>query len=277
MSKRRPLHEGEEQDTDISTVEESVGYTSDISEKRCEGKAPAMPGPSMAFLALPWHASMVLFYSLLLYYGIHVRKSNQHIIDPDGRIPAVGGLFKYLTHINQWIQLAFFTIQLLTDVTPCRYKAKLQKVSSFIFTTLTFPGSALVATTFWGIYAIDRKYIYPEIFDKFVPGYLNHFWHTTILLWVLCEIYLVLHEFPTTAMASIAIFTFGFVYIGWIFYIFFTASWWVYPFMKHLPPVFLSLFFGVSLFYLLGLFLVGKYISYTRWGTTYSMKELKRE
>lgn len=259
MSKRRPLHPDQENETD---EEDSP---SPVAEKPC---VVARSQDPTAFLALPWHASMVLFYSLLLYHGIKVRHSNMHVLDPTGKIPAVGGLFKYLTHINQWVQLLFFSMQLLTDITPCKYKAKLQKASSFVFTTAAFPCSALVASTFWGIYAFDRRYIYPEVFDTFVPSYLNHFWHTTIVLWVLCEIYLVCHEFPSTAAASVAIFSFGSIYIGWIFYIFFTANWWVYPFMKYLPPAALSLFFGVSLFYMLGLFFVGKFASQMCWGTS---------
>ena len=33
-----------------------------------------------------------------------------------------------------------------------------------------------VCITFWGIYAIDREYIYPAEVDEFIPQLLNHFW-----------------------------------------------------------------------------------------------------
>ncbi len=260
MSRRRPLRPGQQEEVD------GESSASQSFEKPCV-IATRSQDPT-AFLAIPWHACMVLFYSLLLYHGIKVRYSNMHILDPTGKIPVVGGLFKYLTHINQWVQLLFFSMQLLTDITPCQYKAKLQKASSFVFTTATFPCSVLVATTFWGIYAFDRKYVYPEIFDTFVPSYLNHFWHTTIVVWVLCEIYLVCHKFPSTSAAAVAVFLFGSLYIGWIFYIFFTANWWVYPFMKHLPPAALSLFLGFCLFYMFSLFFLGKYVSNMCWGAS---------
>ena len=270
MSARRPLHSDQSEDEEATAT---PGQTSNkVTVKPCSNYSP-----SMDFLALPWHASMVLFYSLLLYHGIRVRHSNQHILDPTGKIPQVGGLFKYLTHINQWFQLFFFSFQLLTDLTPCQYKAKLQKISSFMFTVIAFPCSALVCSIFWGIYAVDRKYIYPEVFDKFVPGYLNHFWHTTILLWVLCEIYLVRHEFPTTPKAGVAIFLGSSLYIAWLFYIFVTTGWWVYPILKVLPPAMLSIFLAACIFCLLGLHLLGKLISNIRWGEVASVKEVKHD
>jgi len=272
MSVRRPLRSDEEEDDESTTTWEQALNNGTV--KPCSN---SVLGPSMVFLAIPWHASMVLFYSLLLYHGIRVRHANMHILDPTGKIPPVGGLFKYLTHINQWIQLIFFSIQLLTDITPCLYKAKLQKISSFLFTVFAFPGSTLVASVFWGIYAVDRKYIYPEVFDKFVPSYLNHFWHTTILLWVLCEMYLVRHEFPTTSKAAVAIFLGSSLYVSWLFYIFVSTGWWVYPFMKYLPPAVLSVFFAVCIFFLLGLYLLGKFISTCRWGEATSVKEVKRD
>ena len=33
-----------------------------------------------------------------------------------------------------------------------------------------------VLIAFWGVYAIDREYIYPAKLDEFIPQLLNHFW-----------------------------------------------------------------------------------------------------
>ena len=271
MSRRRALHDDSEEDE--ANTEGWKGTTGE--EKLCSSYefSTELRNP-LAWLAVPWHVVMVVFYSLLLYHGRNLVFSNMGIMDPTGKIPALGGHFKYLTHINQWVQLVFFSLQLLNDITPCRYKKGLQKISSFLFTTLAFPVSALVTLTFWGLYAIDRRLVYPEVFDTFVPGYMNHFWHTTILLWVVCEIHFVFHEFPNIANAACSVFLFGSIYIGWVVYIFATTNWWVYPFMKLLSPVVMVLFFASCLFVTLGFHLVGKAISYFRWGTTCTRNKL---
>lgn len=263
MSRRRALHDDSEEDeADTEGFYDSEKVTPCSSSKFALGFINPM-----ALLAVLWHVVMVVFYSLLLYHGTNLILSNKHIVDPNNEIPSLGGRFKYLTHINQWIQLLFFSLQLLVDLTPCRYRKDLQKTSSFLFTTLAFPLSAFIAVTFWGVYAIDRKLIYPELFDKFVPGYMNHFWHTTILLWVICEIHFVYHEFPNISKAACSVFVYGSVYIGWIVYIFATTNWWVYPLLNVFTPAAMALFFASSMFLILGFYLAGKTISCLRWGT----------
>ena len=257
MSRRRPLRD------------EGSGEDKRDAGKWCSASAVrGSSAVSMGWLAVPWHLCMVVFYSLLLYHGKNFFVPKRDTFNPKvPGIPSMGGRFKYLTHINEWVQLVFFSFQLLVDVTPCRYKKNLQKVSSFLFTTLAFPLCAFIVVTFWGLYAIDRELVYPEALDKFIPGYMNQFWHTTIVLWVLCEVYLVLHEFPTKKAAACSTLFFGSIYNGWIIVIFIYTNWWVYPFMRFLSPAVMALFLGSSMFVFFGFHLLGKKISYHRWGT----------
>lgn len=270
MLRRRPLHP-----EDVDNVS---GYEPEKSEEEADGKATSWregPKNPLAWLAAPWHFSMAVFYALLLYYGMSLfTEENVALLDPKGTIPAFGGRLKFLTHINQWVQLFFFTLQFLTDLLPVCWRRRCQKVLDVIFTTIVFPLAATVAICFWGLYAIDRNLVYPERYDLFVPQYINHFWHTTVLLWVLCEMYLFYHHFPTMAISAVFVFLFGTAYIAWVVYIKFLTDWWCYPFMKLLPPYALALFFAASLFLNLGLFVVGRMVSKLRWGTVTYVESL---
>jgi hypothetical protein len=221
----------------------------------------------LSWLALPWHLVMVVFYVLLLRAGAGLMtKELGKALDPEGKIPWFGGRFKFLTHINEWIQLGFFTIQLLADLSPGPFKKRLQRLSDLLFTTLAFPLAMFVTFSFWGLYALDRKLVYPEVFDEFVPFYINHFWHTTILVWVLFEVYLHHHHFPSTAWAVASVFVYGSAYNAWVVYIYIMTEWWCYPFMRLLPPYLMALFFASCMFVCLGFYFLGRYIAKLRWG-----------
>ncbi len=210
-------------------------------------------------LSVVWHATMFLFYVLLIIFGL--KMSVDLLPYLKGRVPTIGGPFKYLTHINLWLQLLFFGLQLAADL-GCLCKKRMQKVSSFIFATLALPTSATIVVTFWSVYFIDRNLIFPEFFDKVFPWYMNHFWHTTIVVWVLCELYLVSHQFPGTLIGAITIIFFNSIYISWIFFIYGKTGHWVYPFLERLSPVQLVLFFASSMFMTFGFYYVGKCLSH---------------
>ena len=209
-----------------------------------------------------WHLTMTSYYAGLIFSFFIATIPLIPVLS--GKIPPIGGPFKYLTHINLWLQLLFFGLQLAADL-GCVLKERIQKFSSYVFTILVFPTSALIVTTFWPIYAIDRNLIYPEYLDSYIPWYLNQLWHTAILLWVLCELYIVNHDFPSSLVAFITILLFSTMYTGWVFYIYGTTGHWVYTFLEHLSPLQLALFFTSAIFWNFGLHLAGKYLSYSLW------------
>ncbi len=273
MSRRRPIHEGQEevdQQDDQNLQQEEEESKPPVCGD--DSEVTTSPHNPLEWLVMPWHLVMVVFYSLLIYQGMTLIHDNLHILDPEGKIPSFGGRFKFLTHITHWVQLLFFSVQFLADVIPACYRKRFQKASDVLFTCIAFPLAALVAVTFWSIYAIDRNLIFPEVFDKFVPVYINHLWHTTVLVWVLFEIYLYHHHFPSVATAAACVFVYGSAYICWVVYIYVKTNWWCYGFMNHLPPVFMAIFFSSCLFLSLGLHLLGKRIAHIRWGVTTHME-----
>ena len=258
---RRALRPGKEDSVEPETPEKKVE-----EEETLPAEKPFNP---LSWLTPPWHLLMVVFYCLLLRQGYTLMDEKAwKVIDPEGKMPPFGGRFKFLSHINEWVQLGFFAVQLLADVSPGPFKTRLQKLADFYFTTIAFPLATFVTAAFWGLYALDRSLVFPEVWDKVTPQYMNHFWHTTILLWVLSEIYLVHHHFPTTGWASASIFFYGSAYIAWVVYIYINTEWWCYPFMKHLPPYAMALFFATCMFSCLALYLLGKLVSRLRWGVT---------
>ena len=270
---RRRLHKSDD-DTNDGSPQEVNGITSSERQPDNSSKGeprvqqpPGDPINPVAWLAPLFHLAMAVFYALLLHYGITLMNDNIKIIDPEGRIPAYGGRFKFLTHINQWVQLVYFAFQFFTDILPkSSFKRTAVKVSDVFFTTIAFPLSWFVVLTFWGIYAYNRNLVYPEAFDKVVPSWLNHFWHTTIGVWVLFEMLLVFHRFPSSGVAVSIHFVYNAAYIAWIGWIYTQTKFWVYPIMAVLPAPFLVLFIAGCMFFGLGIFFAGKYISYLRWG-----------
>ena len=279
---RRRLHDQLEEETDgerlqeASVIEQSHDFDQPNSDEKRKNGGPSIsplprssdePANPIAWLAPLFHLSMVVFYALLFYYGNLVMSENIKIIDPTGRIPSFGGRFKFLTHINQWVQLFYFSIQFVTDVVPkSPFRRVATKCSDIFFSTIAFPLAWFVVLTFWAIYAYDRQLVYPEAFDKAVPQWLNHFWHTTVGVFVLFEMLLVFHRYPRNGLAASIVFVYDIIYIAWIGLIYGQTKFWVYPIIAVLPPPFLLLFFASSIFFTFGLFVAGKFISSLRWG-----------
>ena len=266
MSRRRPLHTD-----DPSRGGEEKDGGSDLQTNGTPQSKPTeatKPSGVAVEVVIVFHLVMVVYYGWLIYHGTRLMADNKHILDPKGKMPAFGGRFKFLTHITQWVQLSFFSLQLLADLFPHRPSRKqLQRACDFLFTTVAFPLCFLVVVTFWGIYAIDRQLVYPEVFDKFVHPIINHSWHTAIALFVLVEMYLVAHRYPSTGAAAVMVFLYSTAYISWVVLVFVQTGFWVYPFLRLLQPAVMALFFAGSMFFALALHLLGRRISAHFWGS----------
>ena len=206
-----------------------------------------------------FHFLTAVYKAALLYNVRSVAKESRSVYDPAKEIPDYGGLFKYLTHINLWAMLAFFTLQFITDILPrSSFKSKVKAHLSFAFTTILFPMALYVSVSFWAVYAYDENLIYKE-----VSKLLNHLSHTVIVVWVVAEAVLCRHEFPSLSVAAGPIATFCFLYISWVEWVHAHTGFWVYPVFKALPQnrFYFLLFYGFSIFVCFGLFLIGKAIS----------------
>ena len=266
MSRRKPLHEEGE-----SLVESDSYEDQHLAAPEGVSIAVERPFNPLSWLALPWHLAMVVFYCLLLRESTIVMSTDgfREALNSRGKVPEVGGRFKFLTHINVSLQFGFFAVQLLADLSPGPFKKVLQRLTDLVFTTMVLPLAIFIPVSFWGLYAIDRNLIYPEVFDKVVPPYINHFLHTAILLWALCEVYLVHHHFPSTRWAAVVIFTYSLAYCSWVVYLYVTTNWWCYSVMHRIGSLYAMVpFFACSIFLCFGLHLLGRWVAGVRWGRT---------
>ncbi|XP_040483800.1 androgen-induced gene 1 protein isoform X5 [Ursus maritimus] len=137
-----------------------------------------------------------------------------------------GGSWKFLTFIDLVIQAVFFGICVLTDLSSLltrgsgnqeqeRQLRKLISLRDWMLAVLAFPVGVFVVAVFWIIYAYDREMIYPKLLDNFIPGWLNHGMHTTVLPFILIEMRTSHHAYPSRSSGLAAICTFSVGYILW--------------------------------------------------------------
>ena len=216
-------------------------------------------------VATSFHLIMAVYNAVLLHRIRKIVRENQAAFDPRGEIPECAGQFKYLTHINQWVQLFYFTLEFLLDLLPSQstFKYKAQSYLSFAFATVIFPLAWYVATSFWAVYIYESNLIYKEL-----SRIINHLSHTAIVLWVVLEVLLQNHKFPSLSVAVVPIFTCCLMYILWVEWIHAQTGFWVYPIFNTLPQsrLYFTLFYGFSIFFCFGLYLIGKTISGLFWG-----------
>uniref|UniRef100_A0ABI7WUC3 Androgen induced 1 n=1 Tax=Felis catus TaxID=9685 RepID=A0ABI7WUC3_FELCA len=135
-----------------------------------------------------------------------------------------GGSWKFLTFIDLVIQAVFFGICVLTDLSSLltrgsgnqeqeRQLKKLISLRDWMLAVLAFPVGVFVVAVFWIIYAYDREMIYPKLLDNFIPGWLNHGMHTTVLPFILIEMRTSHHAYPSRNSGLAAICTFSVGYI----------------------------------------------------------------
>jgi len=234
----------------------------DIHKSSSEAKSPNV-NSKRRYNILPtlWHTFMVALYVVFMYLGGKASVAlAPHL---KGKVPAIGGQFKYLTLINFWLQMLFFILQLISDITCSK---TLQRACSYLFTTLVFPTAVMITLVFWFIYNIDNNLIYPDLFVRLVPSYVNHFWHSAILLWVLLEVYFVRHHFPSNTTAVITLLSFCLSYNTWLLYIHYKTGHWVYPFLGKLSYLQVQGFFIFCMLISTSMYFLAKKLTSVFWG-----------
>ncbi|XP_063488108.1 androgen-induced gene 1 protein isoform X8 [Symphalangus syndactylus] len=131
---------------------------------------------------------------------------------------------------------------------------------------LTFIDLFVVAV-FWIIYAYDREMIYPKLLDNFIPGWLNHGMHTTVLPFILIEMRTSHHQYPSRGSGLTAICTFSVGYILWVCWVHHVTGMWVYPFLEHIGPGARIIFFGSTTILMNFLYLLGEVLNNYIWDT----------
>ncbi|XP_034964736.2 androgen-induced gene 1 protein isoform X2 [Zootoca vivipara] len=199
-----------------------------------------------------------------------------------------GGSWKFLTFINLVIQAVFFGICVLTDLSSLLTKGndsqeqerqlrKLISLRDWMMAVLAFPIGVFVVTMFWSIYIYDRELVYPKLLDNFIPPWLNHGMHTTVLPFILIEMRTTHHEYPSRTCGLVAVCTFSVGYILWVCWIYHVTGVWVYPLLEYLGSGAKIIFFAtvtaiINIFYLLG-----EILNNCIWDTQKCMEEGKEK
>ncbi|XP_075453238.1 androgen-induced gene 1 protein isoform X5 [Ascaphus truei] len=114
-----------------------------------------------------------------------------------------------------------------------------------------------VVTMFWGLYLYDREMVYPKLLDNFIPPWLNHGMHTTVVPFILIEMRTTHHQYPSRKFGIATICTFSFGYILWVCWVHHVTGVWVYPLLEYISPgakifFFLVVTFIINIYYILG-------------------------
>lgn len=183
-----------------------------------------------------------------------------------------------IVHIKlffQMVQTAYFTIAVLNDLfgsnASVEQKPVIRKIKDIVFCALAFPLAVFVATTFWGIYGIDRELILPRSMDPYFPLWLNHVMHTNILGFIVIELVSSFRTYPKRKLGLSILTLFMLCYVIWIHVIYFTSGGWVYPILAVLNWPLRIIFYVLSLFIVFGLYFVGEHLNKSIWS-----KELQK-
>uniref|UniRef100_A0AAV2KD44 Androgen-induced 1 n=1 Tax=Knipowitschia caucasica TaxID=637954 RepID=A0AAV2KD44_KNICA len=179
-----------------------------------------------------------------------------------------GGSWKFLTFIDLVIQAVFFALCVLIDISSLLTRAgesreqerqlrKLISLRDWIMAVLAFPVGVFVVFTFWSLYLYDRELVYPKLLDNFIPQWLNHGMHTTVLPFIIIEMRTTHHKYPSRPWGLAAVFTFGVGYILWTCWVHNVTGVWVYPVLEKIGPMARLAFFSglcslIGVFYVFG-------------------------
>lgn len=134
-----------------------------------------------------------------------------------------------------------------------------------ILPTLAFPLAMFVGLTFWGLYAIDRELIFPEILDTYFPMWLNHLMHTNIMLFTLLELLTSYRKYPSRKVGLSILVGFMLTYLVWIHYLYAHTNKWVYPVLNVLNLPGRIIFFVSNLAITIAVYVLGEKINSIRW------------
>ncbi|XP_032829735.1 androgen-induced gene 1 protein isoform X2 [Petromyzon marinus] len=188
-----------------------------------------------------------------------------------------GGSWKFLTYINVVIQTCFFAVAVLGDASKFLHQGgsglamdqqltKLTRLRDRIFTVLAFPIGTFVVIAFWAMYSWDREMVHPEVLDSFIPAWLHHGMHSTVLLFLLLEILMTPHRYPSRAMGLLGTVLFSVAYIGWVLWVQQAAGISVYPLLARLARPVLGALLALAVLAVGCLYVAGEKLDSFVWG-----------
>ncbi|UJR10441.1 hypothetical protein I4U23_014645 [Adineta vaga] len=182
---------------------------------------------------------------------------------------AAGGKYKFLTILNLHLQAVYFGLCIVnfffgSNTLVLEKRSFLQKLRDFLYAGAAFPIGMFVCITFWSLYYIDRKLIYPEELDQLVSPILNHVMHTLPGIAVCLENLLHCHRYPSRVLGLLCVISISVAYMAWIHYLHhlhwlkFKMNLWVYPILNELSFMYRGLFLFGSTVFNVGLYFIGE-------------------
>ena len=171
----------------------------------------------------------IINFGYTIYWDLYILKL-------PGR-PSFGGQWKYLTFINLWIQLIYFSVSFFNNfigsqATESAKASKLQRCRDLLFATLAFPIGQFVGIVFWVLFYVDRELVFPAHYDNFFPNYINHAMHTTVIPAQLLELFNLYHAYPKRLNGMSITMIFCFVYLTWTLIVAHFGGIWVIIFLR---------------------------------------------
>lgn len=211
-------------------------------------------------------AILLSYFSILCHYRALDMPAHQ----------TYGGSWKFLTFIDLVIQAVFFGLCVLIDVSSLLTKGgdsreqerqlrKLIGLRDWMMAVLAFPVGAFVVCTFWSLYLVDRELVYPKLLDNFIPQWLNHGMHTTVLPFVIIEMRTTQHRYPSRGWGLAAACCFSLAYILWTYWVNQVTGVWVYPVLERIGSVARVLFFAAMTALMCLLYTLGETLNSYIW------------
>lgn len=175
-----------------------------------------------------------------------------------------------MSNIFQMIHAFYFTLSLINDFigstkVTIHNRPLITRLRDYCFASFAFPLTVDVAGMFWLLYKIDRELVFPQTLDAFFPWWLNIFVHANIGVFIIIEMILIHHNYPSRKSGLIGTGIFMIGYLIWIHYIKYASGHWVYLVLNVFTFVQRNLFFiaimplGISFYY------VGEYLNKKIW------------
>ncbi|XP_033099702.1 androgen-dependent TFPI-regulating protein-like [Anneissia japonica] len=216
---------------------------------------------SSLVLSTVFHLLAFSVYTYAWYYdALYVRP----------KIPyQYGGKFKYLTIWCMLFQTVYFAGATITDLVltsgPTVVGRKCSNIRDCFLASIAFPFAALVQTVFWILYSIDRELIFPASFDAIFPSWLNHIMHSVIIPFLVIEMYIIRHSYPSRKNGILGCLAIGLSYLAWILFLGIVKNIWVYPVFRVISNAGFVAFILVSAVVLLCFYSVGQAIATKFW------------
>ncbi|XP_037088423.1 androgen-induced gene 1 protein-like isoform X2 [Pollicipes pollicipes] len=178
-------------------------------------------------MSLLLHLVGVAVFGACTYYDIYYvlenagpHQDNPLVKELFNSRPQWGGRWKFLTVWGLTVQLIYYVIAAVNDLLGSstfvrRDGTRLQRLRDLFFTALALPVALVVCLMFWGLYAIHRDLVFPEVMDLFYPWWLNHGVHTMPLLLGLLEVLTVRHHYASNWVSVALLATFLVTYLAW--------------------------------------------------------------